>query len=378
MKRSIIIVMAVFVFLAIAVAAFATTTTSILVNGKDYNQVWRPEYAAPSVEIEIQTDEVGISADYWLLCLTPSGWKYYHPGYGYWFDGCYPAYQGSLYSFGQFNVLTSGLDLTEPGSYAFFFGIDKTMDSQITPEELAWDMLLINVIPVDKQIVITVFDTFQIIGFDLSTGAVNGFVVDGVAQPIALSALSIESVMEVSDRVGWTDNSIATTAFDPGGVTWIPNTANNDKAQWVLKLKSGKIAWLNLDQVVFAGKPVVRTTDGLIQYGSYRTQTIYFASGQAYIDFACNLTDGFVEHVNPADIAYIKWNMDGTDWSKSPAWSTLQVDASGSYFAYITNGAVTGSGLFSVVLKNDTVVYMNKDQWALIGAKLVGERIVVN
>ncbi|MFZ2226050.1 MAG: hypothetical protein WA064_02580 [Candidatus Moraniibacteriota bacterium] len=376
MKKSIVSIVSAFVFLAIAVAAFATTTTSILVNGKDYNQVWRPECAAPSVEIEIQTDEVGVSADYWLLCLTPSGWKYYHSGYGYWFDGGYPACQGALYSFGKIDIPIAGLDFSQPGTYTFYWGIDNKMDGQITGESFVYDSLSINVIPADKQIVITISDTFQTIGFDLSTGAVNGFVVDGVAQPIALSALSIESVMEVSDRVGWTDNSIATTAFDPGGVTWIPNTANNDKAQWVLKLKSGKIAWLNLDQVVFAGKPVVRTTDGLIQYGSYRTQTIYFASGQAYIDFACNLTDGFVSHVNPADIAYVRWSMDGTDWSKSPVWGALQTDSSGNYYVQFFSG-VTGSGLFSAVLKNGTVVYMNKDSWALTGASLVGERVVV-
>jgi len=373
MKKSIVTVFVICVFLSMTVAAFATTTMSILVNGKDHNQIWRPEYTAPGVEIEIQTDERGLSADWWLLCLTPSGWKHYIATG--WVDGIATTYTGGLFPF-KMSILTTGLDFTQPGTYTFYWGIDRKMDAQITAESLVYNSIAVNVILTDKQVVISIFDNFQTIGFDLSTGAVNGFVADGVVRSIALS--EIESVMEVSDRVGWTTNSVATVPFNPSGVTWIPNTANNDKAQWVLKLKSGKIAWLNLDQVVFAGKATTRTVTDLIQYGSYRTQTIYFANGQSYIDFACNLTNGMVSHVNPSDIAYVRWNSDSTGWNNSAtATGKLSVDTSGNYYVQFLSGVV-GSGLFSVVLKDGSVVWLNIDSWVYGGAKIVGERIVVN
>ena len=374
MKKGILFVL-VMIFLAMTVTAHsAVVTPTIFANGNHFNQIWRPEYTAPTVGIQMTTDQKK-PVDWWLVCLTPSGWKHYDLD-GNWKDGLAVTYQGELFSFGQIALPVTGLDFSKPGTFTFYFEVDDRMNRE-RDGNIYSASVSVNVIPTDKLVAITIYDTFQAIGFDLSTGAVNGFVADGVVRSIALS--EIESVMEVSDRVGWTGNSIATSVFDFSGVVWIPNTANNDKAQWVLKLKSGKIAWLNLDQAVFAGKTIVRTADDLIQYGAYHKQTIYFASGQAYIDFACNLTDGFVSHVNPADISYVRWNSDSAGWNDfSQTWGVLQVDAGGNYFVHITTGSVTGSGLFSVVLRNGSVVWMNKDSWILSGAKLVGDRIIVN
>ena len=373
MKKSFLFLTVFFVSLSIAVAAFATTTTTLNIQGTHGNFVWRPEYAPPVVSISIETteDERGKSADWWLLCLTPTGWKHYIATG--WIDGVSTTYTGGLFSFAM-PIATTGLDFTQPGVFTFFWGIDRTMDGNITSSNLVYDSLSVSVIPTGKKTIINLFNSFQVVGFDTTLGYIEGFIVDGVARPIAFS--EIESVMEVSDRVGWIGNSVATSAFS--SVVILNNTANNDKAMWALKLFGGKTAWLNLDQVEFVGKTIVRTVDDLIVYGNYAKQSISFANKQAYIAFACNLTNGFVAHVNPSDIEKIKWNQDGTNWDQLGAWGTLQADSSGNYFAGISNSSVVGSGLFSAVLKNGTTVWINKDSWVLSGAKIVGERIVIN
>jgi hypothetical protein len=373
MRKVFLFLAVVVISLYITVAAFATTVPTLNIQGTHGNFVWRSEYAPPVVSISIETteDERGKSADWWLLCLTPTGWKHYIATG--WVDGVATTYTGGLFSFAM-PIATTGLDFTQPGTFMFFWGIDRTMDGNITSSNLVYDSLSVSVIPTGKKTVINLFDSFQVVGFDTTAGNVEGFIVDGVVRPIAFS--EIESVMEVSDRVGWIGNSVAISAFSSS--VWIPNTANNDKAMWALSLFGGKTAWLNLDQVEFVGKTIVRTADDLIQYGNYAKQSISFANKQAYIAFACNLTDGFVAHVNPSDIEKIKWNQDGTNWDQLGAWGTLQVDVSGNYFVSITNSSVVGSGLFSAVLKNGTTVWINKDSWNYNGAKIVGERIVIN
>jgi len=371
MEKSFLFLTVFFVSLSITVAAFATTVPTLNIQGTHSSYVWRPEYTSPVVSINIETDERGLSSDWWLLCLTPTGWKHYTANG--WTDGVIVTYTGGLFSFAM-PILTTGLDFTQHGVFIFYWGIDKTMDAKITSSSLVYDSLSVSVIPTNKKTIINLFDSFQVVGFDTTPGYIEGFVVDGVVRPIAFS--EIESVMEVSDRVGWIGNSVAISAFSSS--VWIPNTANNDKAMWALSLFGGKTAWFNLDQAEFVGKTIVRTADDLIQYGNYAKQSISFANKQAYISFACNLTGGFVAHVNPSDIEKIKWNQDGTNWDQLGAWGTLQADSSGNYFVSITNSSVVGSGLFSAILKNGTTVWINKDSWVLSGARIVGERIVIN
>ena len=375
MKKSICMAVAALVVLAIATVALATVTPTVLLNGNHYTQVWRPEYTAPTLSIQIATDEACVPVDYFLLCLTPSGWKYYHALCGYWYDGYYPVAQGCLTSFGEIPLPISGIDTTQSGTYSFIFGVDKTQDGLISAD-IIYDIVSINVIPEGKSVVVTIYDTMQTVGFDLSSGYINGFVVNG--DPRAIASWEVAYAMEVSDRVGWVGNSTAITTFSQSGLEWIPNTANSDKAQWVLYLNDGSVAWLNLDEVVFAGKTTTRTGDDLIQYGSYRPQIIYFENGQSYIDFACNLTGGFVIQVSPSDIDYLRWNSDETGWNEyATVTGKLYVDGYGNYYAWFS-GSVTGSGLFSVVLKDGSVVWMNIDNWTLSGATKSGERIVVN
>lgn len=362
------------VVLAISTVALATIVPTVLLNGNHYTQVWRPEYAAPTLSIQMDTDE-SVQADYFLLCLTPTGWKYYHALYGYWYDGYYPVAQGNLMSFGEIFVPLSGIDTTQSGTYTFFFGADKNQNGLISAD-IIYDIVSINVIPEGKSVVITIYDTMQTIGFDFSSGYVNGFVVNG--EPRSITPAEVAYVMEVSDRVGWVGNSTAITTFSQSGLEWIPNTANSDKAQWVLSLYDGSVAWLNLDEVVFAGKTTTRTTDDLVQYGNYRPETIYFSNSQSYMDFGCNLTDGFVSHVYPSEIDYLRWNSDETGWNEyATVTSKLYIDGYGNYYAWFS-GSVTGSGLFSVVLKDGSVVWINIDKWTLSGATKSGERIVVN
>lgn len=379
MKRSLFsICLALLLIIATVAASNATVTPTIFVNGSQYNQTWRPEYAAPSLSIGMQTDEA-VLADWWLVCLTPSGWKYYHPTYGYWYDGMYPVCQGNLLSFDQIVIPTSGLDMTKPGTFTVYFGIDKTVDGIVTADSLVATGLSVNIIPTGKHLVITIFDTFQVVGFDLSAGVVDGFLPEGKVASIPFS--QIKNVKGDSDRLGW-NGTVASVPFDKSGASWIPNTINSDRELWSLELTSGGIAWINLDdaEVVYSGKNIVRTADNMIEYNNYRPQSMAFTGGSVKIDYACNATDGFVSHVNPSDISYIKWNSDSTDdWSKTVIWGLLQIDASGSYYVSMTG--VTGSGLFSAVLKNGTIVWFNIDSWTYSGASLgvnaAGERRII-
>ena len=360
MKKSIITVFAIFIFLSIAVAAFATVTPTLNIQGTHGSYVWRPEYSAPTVSIGMQTNETA-SADWWLLCLAPSGWKYYHPTYAYWFDGSYPAYQGKVFSFGQTTISTAGLDFTQSGSYIFFFGIN-------TVKGLVYDMLSVNVFPTGKTVMVTIFDSFQVVVFNkLSDGSIYGFSIGNDSRPI--DPTRIKKVKEVSDRVGWTSDSVASTVYD-GGIVTIPITANNDRAEWVLELSNGDFAWANPDWTAFAGKSATwNATVGLFEYGNYQKQTVTFSSGVAYIDFACNLTDGLVSYVNPNDIAEVRWNSDATGWNEfSSIRGTLQVNSQGNYFVKLTGlplgtTSMTASQLFSVVLKNGSIVWSNIDKW---------------
>ena len=365
------ILLSVVVLLAMTTVAFATITPIVRINGNHYNQT---SDGIPTVSLQMTTDETA-PVDWWIICLTPTGYMWFSPYTWSWANGSAVSCQGNLVSLPQFNISTTGIDFTKAGTYTFYFGVDKKVDGKITGDSTVYfDALAVNVMPTGMQTSVTIYDNFQIIGFNLLTGNIGGFVVDGVARPIALS--EIESVMEVSDRVGWTGNSVAITAFNPSGVVWISNTANSDKAQWVLKLTNGKFAWANLDEVVFAGKTFVRTADDLIQYGSYRKQTIYFANGQSYIDFGCNLTDGMVSHVNPSDISYVRWNSDATKWNvAATVWSVLQVDSSGNYYVSMTGMPKSDTGLFSVVLKNGSVVWLNIDSWLYSGATISGGMI---
>ena len=138
------------------------------------------------------------------------------------------------------------------------------------------------------------------------------------------------------------------------------------------ELEGGTVAWINTDDADFYGiTPVTKTTNGLIEYGNYNTQKIIIANGQAYLDFACNLTDGFVSHVDPANISYIRWNSDATGWNASATITgKLQKDTFGNYFVPIYGLLASDSGLFSVVLKDGTIVWMNIEKWSYVGAKI--------
>jgi hypothetical protein len=221
-----------------------------------------------------------------------------------------------------------------------------------------------------KYTQITIAENKQVLNMTVSDGYVYGFIVNGKSTPIDVSMVSL--IMEVSDRVGWTENSVAKTSFSSSGVMIIPNTANNDKSLWALKLSDGTVAWINTDDVDFYGITPVSKKNGLIEYGSYNTQKITFANGQAYLDFACNLTDGFISHVNPANISYIRWNSDMTGWNDSATVTgILQKNTSGNYFVSIRGLPASDSGLFSVVLNNGTTVWMNIDSWTYAGGKVV-------
>jgi hypothetical protein len=371
MKKSIVSIVAVFVFLSMAVAAFATVTPTLNIQGTHGSYIWSTEYFAPSISIGMQTDE-DVLADWWFLCLTPSGWKYYHSTYQYWFDGCYPVRQGSLYSFEQTVIPTAGLDFTQSGSYLFFFGADKTMNGQVDTESLAYDIQSVNVFPgtEGETVLVTIFDSFQIMVFNrLSDGGIYGFSVDNDASPI--DPAQVKKVKEVSDRVGWTDDSVATVDYDSNmAMVVIPSTANNDKCEWVLELYSGEFAWANSDNTAFAGKTATwNSVDGLFEYGNYKKQAVYFYdNGDVKIDFASNLTDGLCAHVNPADILEVRWNSDAVGW-KGEVSGTLQVDNQGNYYVLMSGlptgiSKMTASDLFSVVPKNGgDPIWANVDKW---------------
>ncbi len=368
MKKN--IAMAIIAFLAMTTVATATVTPTILINGNSFDQTWRSSYGAFSLSIKMETTETA-SVDWWVLCLDPSGaWKHLDLASASWKDGIATIYQSELFSFGYVNVPLSGLDLSQSGKFVFFFGIDKSPDGQVSFDTLAYSCVGIDINPSAKSTQVTIAENMQILNMTVSGGYVYGFVVNGKIIPIAVS--EVKSVMEVSDRVGWTNNSIAVGSFDGSGVVNIPSTANNDKALWALKLSDGTVAWVNTDDTDFYGiTPVTKTTDGLIEYGNYNAQKITIANGQAYLDFACNLTDGFVSHVDPANISYIRWNSDATGWNASATITgKLEKNTTGNYFVSIYSLPASDSGLFSVVLKDGTTVWMNIDKWKYSGAKI--------
>lgn len=150
MRKVFLFLAVVVISLYITVAAFATTVPTLNIQGTHGNFVWRSEYAPPVVSISIETteDERGKSADWWLLCLTPTGWKHYTANG--WTDGVIVTYTGGLFSFAM-PILTTGLDFTQHGVFIFYWGIDKTMDAKITSSSLVYDSLSVSVIPTGKK-----------------------------------------------------------------------------------------------------------------------------------------------------------------------------------------------------------------------------------
>ena len=92
------------------------------------------------------TDE----ADWWLAATTPIG-LFFFTSEGWKTDLC-PAYQGPLFYFDLVPLFKdsslSGLGLpTEPGAYAFYFGVDTVKDGEISVDNLSFDYIEMNIEP---------------------------------------------------------------------------------------------------------------------------------------------------------------------------------------------------------------------------------------
>lgn len=215
----------------------------------------------------------------------------------------------------------------------------------------------------------------QTVEFDIADGIIKGVIYDG-----DISLADVDSVNFNSDRVGWGEKSTAVAKFDVSGIVNLPNTANNDKGTWSLKLKSGKYAWFNLDKWTYVGKPFVRIGDA-ISYGGFTTASIDFtAPNKATINFGSNTISGrFVNNgviINPADVFYVQWNSDRVGWNEANSLihGALQLDANGNYFVVIEGMPNNDRGNFSAFLRNGTFVWLSLDNgWVFSSNAIVAE-----
>jgi hypothetical protein len=159
--------------------------------------------------------------------------------------------------------------------------------------------------------------------------------------------------------------------FDPSGHILLPNTANSDLGNWTLLLKTGEYVWFNTEK--WESDPTALfevTSDGSVRYGTYKPSIIIFdAPDNVVIDFGCNIVSGFVSKINPAEVAFIRWNSNETGWSPNGSYQgILEADSSGNYFVRFADMPKTSKGNFTAHLKDGTtVVWMNVAEWNTSG-----------
>ena len=131
-----------------------------------------------SLTVTIQMDagdQAGETVDWWIAAQTPMGWFYYgYPNGWYLADGgmdsLSPAYQGPLFTMTEpLEVLRiTGL---QPGSYAFYFGMDTTVNG-ILDGALSHDRIAFEVVDAAKTGSYPVVDTGQTACYD-DSGAIS-------------------------------------------------------------------------------------------------------------------------------------------------------------------------------------------------------------
>ncbi|MCJ7830067.1 MAG: hypothetical protein MUP74_01650, partial [Desulfobacterales bacterium] len=85
------------------------------------------------LSLAMQNNGVTDSCDWWLAMVTPFGAYFLALPDGL-TTSVTPLYQGPLFGFGLTDLFTLPLAAVPEGTYAFYFGVDRHPDGEITPE----------------------------------------------------------------------------------------------------------------------------------------------------------------------------------------------------------------------------------------------------
>jgi len=98
-----------------------------------------------TLNIAVSLDNNGLTnnADWWLAADTPFG-LYFFTFEG-WTTEWKPGHQGPLFHLDLYEVLNASLSGFPAGTYALYFGVDTTMDGNVTWENLYYDTVVVNV-----------------------------------------------------------------------------------------------------------------------------------------------------------------------------------------------------------------------------------------
>ena len=196
--------------------------------------------------------------------------------------------------------------------------------------------------------------------FDLSSGAVKGFISDVPIYPQDVKAVAFNSA-----RVDWGLDSTAFGQIDADGVATIEGTANNDKGNWCLVLMDNSVIWFDIEgNYSISGLPWEIVGDQIV-YGGFREAKIELvAPGKARVHFGSNLLSGLMETgIDPSGVLSARWNSNKVGWGESStAISTLQVDENKDLF-FTVDIPSADLGNFSLVLSDGTVVWFDVEAW---------------
>lgn len=199
----------------------------------------------------------------------------------------------------------------------------------------------------------------------------------------------IAEIWEQSDRIGY-DKTVARGAFNSrkkGGA--IANTCNDDEALWLVKLRDGRMRYLNSNMINITydstlGGVVndpVKLPNGYIRYGNFQSETIVFDPERQEIrlSFGNNritkvIIDGeIVYDLSPEDIGGVYWFSDTCGWfENSIRFTILNQDDHQNLWATIINMPEEDEGY--VALKISSGPYAGKwawfwvDEWLVSGA----------
>ena len=152
-------------------AGAGSVVPSIKLNGMDGN-VTLASGSTLFATIQLDSgDQAGETAEWWIFAETSKGWYYYEYPTGWHFGGngmesLIPAYQGPLFSMAEpLEVLRmAGLPV---GVYAFYFGVDTTLDGLADLETMLYDWSELEVVGAGTETgSYPVVDTAQYLCYD--------------------------------------------------------------------------------------------------------------------------------------------------------------------------------------------------------------------
>jgi hypothetical protein len=121
-----------------------TITPDIKANGVGGSvEIPKENPVTVTVAVSLDSDYIGVNADWWVAADTPFGWHYFSASTMSWFyaGGSYtdlsPTHQGPLFDLSPFEVLNA-LGLPE-GVYTLYFAVDTNMNGLLDIESMFYD-----------------------------------------------------------------------------------------------------------------------------------------------------------------------------------------------------------------------------------------------